>query len=115
MNKFNMTELAKLAAKVPSVKMAVISTAHVPESDSEVLPTLSWDKQEEEGLNWLVCTGSGWIVLPREEEDWAEVLTHCGVSEPTIATITVLMEAGFDAINFDVGAATVDGLPLFDW
>ncbi|HFF9481050.1 TPA: DUF5983 family protein [Serratia marcescens] len=115
MGKIKMAELSKLALAVPSCKMAVISTAHVLERDSELLPTLSWDKQEEEGLNWLVCTGTGWIVLPHEAEDWAEVLVHCGVSESTIATITVLIDAGFDAVNFDVAASTIDGLPRYDW
>ena len=36
-----------------SYKVAVISTAHVTQADSEILPQISFDPLTDRGLNWV--------------------------------------------------------------
>lgn len=116
MNIMDKAALSQFAAQVPMYKVALASTSHIPSEDTVVIIGMAWDKQEQEGLSWLLSSGSGWLVIPVEEEDdWVDIFTKGGISGSTIAAISVLLDAGFHAVNFDDGAAVIPGLPVFSW
>ncbi len=116
MNIMEKATLNQFAAQVPMYKVALASTSHISAEDTVVITGMAWDKQEQEGLSWLLSSGSGWLVIPvEEEEDWVDIFTKGGISGSTIAAISVLLDAGFHAVNFDDGAAVIPGLPVFSW
>ena len=99
-----------------SYKVAVISTAHVTQADSEILPQISFDPITDRGHNWIHGTEYGWIVRAgMRGNDWKEELREYGISEETISNIQTIVDAGFDAVHFDCDAELVDGLPAWDW
>ena len=72
-----------------SYKVAVISTAHVTQADSEILPQISFDPITDRGHNWIHGTEYGWIVRlyvkrgsagrrsRTSRKSWALVLRSC--------------------------------------
>ncbi|HFU6508978.1 TPA: hypothetical protein ACGPDY_003196 [Klebsiella variicola] len=62
-----------------SYKVAVISTAHVTQADSEILPQISFDPITDRGHNWIHGTEYGWIVRAGlHAEAWKESLREAG-------------------------------------
>ncbi|WP_118860497.1 hypothetical protein [Raoultella ornithinolytica] len=99
-----------------SYKTAVISTAHVTQPDSEILPQISFDPLTDRGLNWVHGTEYGWIVrIPQIGSVWKEKLRDYGVTWATIENIEKVIEAGFDAVHFDRDADTVEKLQSWEW
>lgn len=99
-----------------SYKTAVISTAHVTAADSERLPIACFDPLTDRGLNWVHGTQYGWIVRAgMRGSDWKEELSEYGISKEAISNIQAILDAGFDAVQFDCDAELVDGLPAWDW
>ncbi|EJM8614652.1 hypothetical protein NR858_004221 [Salmonella enterica] len=97
-------------------KTAVISTAHVTAADSERLPIACFDPLTDRGLNWVHGTQYGWIVRAgMRGSDWKEELSEYGISKEAISNIQAILDAGFDAVQFDCDAELVDGLPAWDW
>ena len=97
-------------------KTAVISTAHVTAADSERLPIACFDPLTHRGLNWVQGTQYGWIVRAgMRGSDWKEELSEYGISKEAISNIQAILDAGFDAVQFDCDAELVDGLPAWDW
>ncbi|CRJ41703.1 Uncharacterised protein [Salmonella enterica subsp. enterica serovar Typhi] len=97
-------------------KTAVISTAHVTAADSERLPIACFDPLTDRGLNWVHGTQYGWIVRAgMRGSDWKEELSEYGISKEAISNIQAILDAGFDAVQFDSDAELVDGLPAWDW
>lgn len=99
-----------------SYKTAVISTAHVTQADSELLPQISFDPITDRGLNWIHGTEYGWIVRPDiNHGHWKESLRGEGLTWPTIENIEKVLNAGFSVVHFDRDADTVDGLQVWEW
>ena len=97
-------------------KTAVISTAHVTAADSERLPIACFDPLTDRGLNWVHGTQYGWIVRAgMRGSDWKEELSEYGISKEAISNIQAILDAGFDAVQFDCDAELVEGLPDWDW
>ncbi|WP_275183459.1 hypothetical protein [Citrobacter freundii] len=97
-------------------KTAVISTAHITAADSERLPIACFDPLTDRGLNWVHGTQYGWIVRAgMRGSDWKEELSEYGISKEAISNIQAILDAGFDAVQFDSNAELVDGLPAWDW
>ncbi|RRZ70212.1 MULTISPECIES: DUF5983 family protein [Klebsiella] len=99
-----------------SYKVAVISTAHVTQADSEILPQISFDPITDRGYNWIHGTEYGWIVRAGlRAESWKESLREEGISWPTIENIEKVLNAGFEVVHFDRDADAIDGLYLWEW
>ncbi|MGK2894990.1 hypothetical protein [Klebsiella michiganensis] len=99
-----------------SYKVAVISTAHVTQADSEILPQISFDPISDRGLNWIHGTEYGWIVRAgMAGGGWKLKLRSEGVTWPTIENIEKVLNVGFDAVHFDRDADTIDGLQVWEW
>ncbi len=97
-------------------KTAMISTAHVTQADSEILPQICFDPITDRGHNWIHGAEYGWIVRAGlRAESWKESLREEGISWSTIENIEKVLNAGFDAVHFDVDAETVDGLQIWEW
>ncbi|HDG7748666.1 TPA: hypothetical protein PCJ16_003732 [Klebsiella quasipneumoniae] len=103
-----------------SYKTAVISTAHVTQADSEILPKISFDPITDRGHNWIHGTEYGWIVRAGlraglRAESWKESLREEGISWSTIENIEKVLSAGFEVVHFDRDADTIDGLKSWEW
>lgn len=99
-----------------SYKTAVISTAHVTQTDSEILPQICFDPITDRGHNWIHGTEYGWIVRAGlHAESWKESLREEGISWSTIENIEKVLSAGFEAVQFDRDADTIDGLRSWQW
>ncbi|EBY4776613.1 hypothetical protein D4390_13970 [Salmonella enterica subsp. enterica serovar Oslo] len=46
---------------------------------------------------------------------FAPSLSEYGISKEAISNIQAILDAGFDAVQFDCDAELVDGLPAWDW
>ena len=99
-----------------SYKVAVISTAHVTQADSEILPQISFDPITDRGYNWIHGTEYGWIIRAGlRAESWKESLREEGISWSTIENIEKVLSAGFEVVHFDRDADTIDGLKSWEW
>lgn len=99
-----------------SYKTAVISTAHVSQADSEILPTICFDPITDRGRNWIHGTEYGWIVRAGLHADtWERSLREDGISWSTIENIEKVLNAGFEVVHFDRDADTIHGLQVWDW
>ncbi|WP_446909615.1 DUF5983 family protein [Klebsiella pneumoniae] len=99
-----------------SYKVAVVSTAHVTQADSEILPQISFDPITDRGYNWIHGTEYGWIVRAgRAGSEWKARLRAEGITWPTIENIEKVIDAGFEVVHFDRDADTVDGLQTWEW
>lgn len=99
-----------------SYKVAVISTAHVTQADSEILPQISFDPITDRGYNWIHGTEYGWIVRAGiAGGEWKARLRAEGITWPTIENIEKVIDAGFEVVHFDRDADTVDGLQTWEW
>ncbi|WP_057109420.1 hypothetical protein, partial [Citrobacter freundii] len=75
-----------------------------------------FDPLTDRGLNWVHGTQYGWIVRAgMRGSDWKEELSEYGISKEAISNIQAILDAGFDAVQFDCDAELVDGLPAWDW
>ncbi|HBS7142736.1 TPA: hypothetical protein MAO75_003956 [Klebsiella pneumoniae] len=99
-----------------SYKVAVISTAHVTQADSEILPQISFDPITDRGYNWIHGTEYGWIIRAGlHAKSWKESLREEGISWSTIENIEKVLNAGFEVVHFDRDADTIDGLNIWEW
>ena len=99
-----------------SYKTAVISTAHVTQADSEILPKISFDPITDRGHNLIHGTDYGWIVRAGlHAGTWKESLREAGISWSAIENIEKVLGAGFEVVHFDCDADTIDGLQVWDW
>lgn len=100
-----------------SYKIAVISTSHVTQADSEILPRICFDPITDRGHNWIHGTEYGWIVRAGRilTETWKGALREEGISWPAIENIEKVLNAGFEAVHFDCDADTIDGLQVWEW
>jgi hypothetical protein len=96
-------------------KTAVISTAHVTENDAEIFPTICYEAGTDAGITLLHGTGGGWIVRAGDEDAWKSCLLLAGISEGAISNIQTVLDAGFDAVHFDVSADLIEELPHWEW
>ncbi|ELD1608203.1 hypothetical protein HVX40_24455 (plasmid) [Escherichia coli] len=49
------------------------------------------------------------------DDGWKEKLSDCGVTWQAIENIQKVLDAGFDAVQFDCDADVVDGLLAWEW
>lgn len=99
-----------------SYKTAVISTAHVTQADSEILPKISFDLITDRGHNWIHALSMvGLFRAGLHAGTWKESLREAGISWSAIENIEKVLGAGFEVVHFDRDADTVDGLQVWDW
>ncbi|MEY8773219.1 hypothetical protein AB6T85_22705 [Erwinia sp. ACCC 02193] len=95
--------------------VAVISTGHMTEDDSQRLWE-AWKKAEAgRGIFWVQQTEYGWLLRISASEGWRAELLNVQISPGTLDNIAALEAAGFSWIWFERDADRVDTLAWQEW
>lgn len=98
-----------------SPRVAVLSTGHVTEEDSEIMSGLCWNSETEEGKFWIQIAPGGWIIRMCNCEIWEHELISSGISYYAMHNLRTLEKAGYGWLHFDASAQIIEGLNLWDW
>lgn len=99
-----------------SVRVAVISTAHVTYEDSLILREIPWNSYNRHGIHWVQSTNHGWIFrINSDPDNWAENLRLSSISEGAISNLQQVVDAGYGWIHFDADGPEIEGLQRWDW
>lgn len=98
-----------------SPRVAVLSTGHVTEEDSEIMSGLCWNSETEEGKYWIQTAPGGWILRICNCEIWEHELTSSGISYYAMHNLRMLEKSGYGWFHLDASAQIIEGLNLWDW
>lgn len=88
-------------------RTAAVNCNHFSKQDNVTLMALS---QETDGL--VGCRDTGFFVKLHNEPD---LNRHPDLSDECNSILVEAAHQGFECVEFDSAAATIDGLTLFDW
>ncbi|KMV67847.1 hypothetical protein AI28_07345 [bacteria symbiont BFo1 of Frankliniella occidentalis] len=98
-------------------RCVVVSNAHMTQSDSEILDSLSLRLSGEEGAcHWIHPTRYGFLIRLSATSEATEELRRAGLSDDFCHVVTFLSEkCQASMIHFDADADILEGFSVHNW